>query len=44
MNKVPYPKHFLSFTDQIALLKQRGLIFIQTLFTVSSFLSALKKK
>lgn len=28
MNKVPYPKHFLSFTDQIALLKQRGLIFM----------------
>lgn len=29
MNKIPYPKQFISFTDQIALLKQRGLNFIK---------------
>ncbi len=27
MTKIPYPKHLISFTDQIALLKQRGLSF-----------------
>lgn len=26
-NKVPYPKHLISFTDQINLLKQRGMVF-----------------
>lgn len=26
-NKIPYPKHLISFTDQINLLKQRGMIF-----------------
>ena len=27
MTKIPYPKHLISFSDQIALLKQRGLSF-----------------
>lgn len=27
MVKVPYPKHLISFADQISLLKQRGLSF-----------------
>lgn len=27
MTKIPYPKQLISFTDQIALLKQRGLVF-----------------
>lgn len=26
-NKIPYPKHLISFTDQINLLKQRGMVF-----------------
>ena len=26
-NKVPYPKQIISFTDQISLLKQRGMVF-----------------
>ena len=26
-NKIPYPKHLISFTDQINLLKQRGMAF-----------------
>ena len=26
-NKTPYPKQLISFTDQISLLKQRGMIF-----------------
>ena len=26
-NKIPYPKHLISFTGQINLLKQRGMIF-----------------
>lgn len=27
MTKITYPKQLISFADQIALLKQRGLIF-----------------
>ena len=27
MTKIPYPKQLISFPDQIALLKQRGLVF-----------------
>ena len=27
MTKIPYPKHLISFSDQITLLKQRGLSF-----------------
>ena len=26
-NKIPYPKHLISFTEQIDLLKQRGMAF-----------------
>ena len=26
-NKTPYPKQLISFTDQISLLKQRGMVF-----------------
>ena len=26
-NKIPYPKQLISFTDQISLLKQRGMAF-----------------
>ncbi len=27
INKIPYPKHLISFADQINLLKQRGMVF-----------------
>ena len=26
-NKIPYPKQLISFTEQIGLLKQRGMVF-----------------